>query len=252
MTRCMAWTVHLNGMYSIIQYRHTMSTPTAVTSDIVDTIGFLDLSTHIIGRRSKALNIWRDYCRGKSGIEAVSGLPYSLVDLFSMIFAPDIELQFWTWTGAGIQANPVQRRAWDATRFAGIICARQHQQQYQHQPTHPNPFQHTAGPPTETLVQAIVDCLQDLLQTQAPQDSPCPFLNLLLFPAFIAGTQTHVLSAPQRTCIDMFWNDFFLGDEGGSPMLEAPLDLLHEMWTNGLGRTADQIAREWELEIGLF
>lgn len=251
MTRCMMWSVHLNGMYSILQYRHTMSTPTAVTSDIVDTIGFLDLPTHIVGRRSKTLNIWHDYCRGKSGIEPVSGLPYSLVDLFSMISAPDIELQFWTWTGAGIQAKPVQRRAWDAIRFAGIICARQH-----HSTANMNPSPHSAatGAPTETLVQAIVDCLQDLLQMQNPQDSPCPFLNLLLFPAFIAGTQTHVLSVPQRTCIDTFWNDFFLGeDEGaGSPMLEAPLDLLHEMWTNRIGRTADQIAREWELEIGLF
>lgn len=249
MTRCLTWTVHLNGMYSILQYRHTVSDPTALTSDIVDTIGFLDLPTHILGRQSKTLNIWHDYCRGKSGIESVSGLPYSLVDLFSTITAPDIEMQFLTWTGAGIQAKPVQRRAWDAIRFAGILCARQHRQ------VAALPYQHAVGPPTETLVQAIVDCLRDLLQTS--RDEACSFLNLLLFPAFIAGTQCHVLSVPQRTCIDAFWGTFFLGDEedgggGGTPMLEAPLDLLHEMWTNGQGRTADQIAREWELEIGLF
>lgn len=39
---------------------------------------------------------------------------------------------------------------------------------------------------------------------------------------------------------------------GGSPYVEAPLDILHEMWTNSKGGVADQIAREWGLEIGLF
>ncbi|KAL1952477.1 hypothetical protein VTO42DRAFT_5281 [Malbranchea cinnamomea] len=247
MTRCMTWTIHLNGMHSILQYRHTMSNPTAVTSDIVYTIGFLDLPTHILGRQTPTLNIWRDYCRGKSGIESVSGLPYNLIDLFSTIGAPDVEMQFWTWTGAGIQAKPVQRRAWDATRFAGIICARQQQLASSQLPSIG-----LSGPPTEVLVQAIVDCLQDLLNT--PREETSSVINLLLFPAFIAGTQCNVLSAAQK-CIEKFWNDFFLGDEGGkggSPMLEAPLNILHEMWTNDRGRTADQIAREWGLEIGLF
>ena len=272
----MTWTIHLNGMYSILQYRGAITNPTALTTDIVDTIGFLDLPTHILGRQSKTLNIWHDFCRGKDGVEPVSGLPFGVLDLFSMIAQPDIELQFWTWTGAGIEAKPVQRRAWDAIRFAGIISAReQHRDQMPIQPSPSSP----GCPPTVTLVQAIVDCLNDFLAT--PREEACSVLNLYLYPVFIAGTQYNILSSAQKACIERFWKEFLLDPEGegavnrsgeaggrtvsdgqaggdagpegvGSPYVEAPLDILHELWTNSNRRTSDQIAREWGLEVGLF
>jgi hypothetical protein len=267
MMRGMIWTIHLTGLYSILQFRDAVTNPTALTSDIVGTIGFLDLPTHIVGRQTKPLNIWRDYCRGKEGLESVSGLPHGLLDLLSNVFHPDIEMQFWTWTGAGLVAKPIQRRAWDAIRVAGIISAREYQHQQQQQqpftsnhvqnPHHRRPSSGNSCPPTDTLVQAIIDCLRDFLRT--PRDEAIPVLNLFLYPTFMAGTQGDLLSPPHKAVIEDFFKGSMLeeeaGDTGGgpgAPHLEVPLDILREMWTNRKGRTADMIAKEWKIEIGLF
>ncbi|KAF3481174.1 pestheic acid cluster transcriptional regulator [Arthroderma uncinatum] len=304
MNRCMKWTVHLNGLYSIIQYRNTLTVPSRISSEILDSIGFFDLPTHVLGRATKPLHIWRDYCRGKSGIEPNSNIPFSLIDLFSTIGQPGVELQFWTWTwnessgqndsneNSSRNAHPpsaLTRLAWDATRLAGIISAREYKllnyaERTEFSPT--NPYQppeseNDSCPPTQFLVEAIISNLTTILTTE-PQQQPLPYqqypeqtdrqqqqqqppqpppqemyevLNLLLYPAFVAGTQHTLLTTQHKQRIEAFWQELFpdMGADGpGTPHIQVPLDILRDLWRDARGRTADMIAKERGVEIGLF
>ncbi|KAK2865260.1 hypothetical protein FQN49_003753 [Arthroderma sp. PD_2] len=291
MNRCMKWTIHLNGLYSIIKYRNTLTVPSRISSEILDSIGFFDLPTHVLGRATKPLHIWRDYCRGKGGIEPNSNIPFSLIDLFSMIGQPGVELQFWTWQwnesggqdasgeNSGRNAHPpsrLTRLAWDATRLAGIISAREYKllnyaERTDFSPT--NPYQSPQGendscPPTQFLVEAILSNLTTILTTesqqqqqqqqhqhQQPPQEMYEVLNLLLYPAFVAGTQHTLLTPQHKQRIELFWQELFpdMGADGpGTPHIQVPLDILRELWRGARGRTADMIAKERGVEIGLF
>ncbi|KAK2747758.1 hypothetical protein FQN57_001788 [Myotisia sp. PD_48] len=333
MNRCMNWTVHLSGLHSMIQYRSSLKFPNRITSDILDTVGFFDLPTHVLGRKSQPLNIWRDYCRGKTGIESQSGIPHSLLDLLSTIAEPGIEAKFWTWSWKDEQSQNQsftrgladlhlgdgdgdggerQRKlrneptaslvqlAWEATRLAAIIFAREYKQQRSvPRPTYP--IINDGCPPTPALVETIISHLTTILSSQLEQPPPPPppppgpqypyqqphhqyqqqqplssspysipelqqypppetgeILNLLLYPAFIAGTQYAILSSQQRERIEAFWDEFSpdTPDEeaDGSNMtyIQVPLDILKELWRNPRGRTADMVAREWKVELALF
>ncbi|EFR04092.1 hypothetical protein MGYG_07099 [Nannizzia gypsea CBS 118893] len=290
MNRCMKWTIHLNGLYSMIKCRNALAAPSPISSEILDSIGFFDLPTHVLGRATKPLHIWRDYCRGKSGIEPNSNIPFDLIDLLSMISQPGIEMQLWTWQwtegnngSTGRNAHPpslLTRMAWDATRLAGIISAREYKlvnydETADLSPS--NPYQSTQGedgcPTTPFVVEAILSNITTILTTesqqhhqyqhhqhqpQQPQQPPqevCEVLNLLLYPAFIAGSQHTCLTPQHKQRIEAFWQELFpdMGADGpGMPHLQVPLDILRDLWSDARGRTADMIAKERGVEIGLF
>ncbi|EFE43722.1 C6 finger domain protein, putative [Trichophyton verrucosum HKI 0517] len=285
MNRCMKWTVHLNGLYSIIQCRNAVSAPSPISSEILDSIGFFDLPTHVLGRATKPLHIWRDYCRGKSGIEPNSNIPFSLIDLLSMVGQPGVEMQLWTWqwdnnnssssssSSPGRNAHPpslLTRLAWDATRLAGIISSREYKLLNYAQTTDlspSNPYQPTQSddgcPATPFLVEGILSNLTTILTTESqhqhhqhqPPQEVCEVLNLLLYPAFVAGSQHTLLTPLHKQRIEAFWQELFpdMGADGpGMPHLQVPLDILRDLWRDARGRTVDMIAKERGVEIGLF
>ncbi|EEQ33780.1 conserved hypothetical protein [Microsporum canis CBS 113480] len=289
MNRCMKWTIHLNGLYSIIRYRNTLSAPSHISSEILDSIGFFDLPTHVLGRATKPLNIWRDYCRGKSGIEPNSNIPFSLIDLLSLVGQTGVEMQLWTWQwndggneSSGRNAHPpslLTRLAWDATRLAGIISSREYKLLNHVEITdlsasdpYKSPQSENDGcPPTPFLVEAILSNLTTILTTdssqqpqqpysqdrqhQQPSQEACEVLNLLLYPAFVAGNQPTLLTPQHKQRIEVFWQELFpdMGADGpGTPHIQVPLDILRDLWRDARGRTADMIAKERGVEIGLF
>ncbi|KAM5468901.1 hypothetical protein MauCBS54593_004897 [Microsporum audouinii] len=289
MNRCMKWTIHLNGLYSIIRYRNTLSAPSHISSEILDSIGFFDLPTHVLGRATKPLNIWRDYCRGKNGIEPNSNIPFSLIDLLSLVGQPGVEMQLWTWQwndggneSSGRNAHPpslLTRLAWDATRLAGIISSREYKLLNHVEITdlsasdpYKSPQSENDGcPPTPFLVEAILSNLTTILTTdssqqpqqpysqdrqhQQPSQEACEVLNLLLYPAFVAGNQPTLLTPQHKQRIEAFWQELFpdMGADGpGTPHIQVPLDILRDLWRDARGRTADMIAKERGVEIGLF
>lgn len=104
----------------------------------------MDLPPFIAGRRSPPMHIWYHHCRGTSrtwlgptttntstsstgGIEPITGLPRSLIDLFSCIgFSPDqdVESGFWSWPGE--EGSAAQVQLWEAYRLAGVLAVRRH------------------------------------------------------------------------------------------------------------------------------
>ncbi|WEW54743.1 hypothetical protein PRK78_000168 [Emydomyces testavorans] len=244
--------MHLNGLYSILRHRKTIQNQTPVASELIATIGFLDLPSHIVGRQTPTLNIWRDYCRGRSGTEPASGMPYNLLDIFSLIAEPDAEWHFWSWNTKDLDTTSVNYMLWDVTRLAGIIVAREYRRCSS---GHIGPCDHASGgmfssPSTEELVERIFSQLERLYQLSA--DVVRSTVNLLLFPAFTVGAQHSILSLKQKAFLEDFWTVFFFEDDTGSPHLQMPLKILRELWVNPCRRSADQIAQDWEVEVGLF
>ncbi|EAS32150.1 uncharacterized protein CIMG_03174 [Coccidioides immitis RS] len=247
MQNCKSWTMHLNGLYTILQHRKVAQNQTPIASELISTIGFLDLPSHIVGRQTPTLNIWRDYCRGKTGREPSSGIPYSLLDIFSMVSEPNAEWRFWTWIPEGPGRTTFSDMVWEMTRLAGIIRARgDHRRGGIPIGQRVSANNEVSLPPTDALVERILGQLESLYDH--PADVTPAMLNLLLFPAFTVGTQYNLLTPKQKIFLEDFWGEFFLDD--GSPHLQLPLKVLREVWATG--KTADQIARDWDAEVGLF
>ncbi|KAK0642612.1 hypothetical protein DIS24_g8844 [Lasiodiplodia hormozganensis] len=139
------WTIHLHGANSILEDRLSRTTTTttatldspsptaplsAMTSTILEALGYMDLPPFTLGRKSPPLNIWARHCQATRSedddhIEPVSGLPCSLIDVFSRIDDDDddgSEQRFWDWKG--YPGEPLQCQLWEAYRFAGILDAR--------------------------------------------------------------------------------------------------------------------------------
>lgn len=103
-----------------------------MTSTILEALGYMDLPPFTLGRKSPPLNIWTRHCRPPvrsdeaDHVEPVSGLPCSLIDVFSRIDDDDddddSEQRFWDWKG--YPGEPLQCQLWEAYRFAGILDAR--------------------------------------------------------------------------------------------------------------------------------
>ncbi|KAI1976517.1 hypothetical protein LOZ53_001755 [Ophidiomyces ophidiicola] len=249
MQNCKSWTMHLGGLHSILAHRHAIQNQTPIASELVCTIGFLDLPSHIVGRQTAPLNIWRDYCRGKTGIEPTSGMPYSLLDIFAVVGEPDAEWRFWSWNPIGLTATSARSMLWTITQLAGVILAREKHPWSRRTTNSSGEF---SSPSTETLVDRVLAQLGSMSRGGGDDGLSPSTINLLLFPAFVAGSQHAVVSASQRAFLEAFWADFFSEDGTGSPHLALPLRILRELWTNANGRSADQVARGWDVEVGLF
>lgn len=107
-----------------------------MTSTILEALGYMDLPPFTLGRKSPTLNIWARHCRrprhhraeDEDHVEPVSGLPCSLIDIFSRVDDDDdddgssSEQRFWDWKG--YPGEPLQCQLWESYRFAGILDAR--------------------------------------------------------------------------------------------------------------------------------
>ncbi|KAL0933307.1 uncharacterized protein CTRU02_212270 [Colletotrichum truncatum] len=52
---------------------------------MLEVLGGIEMDAWIVGRQSKPMHIWATYCRGRQGIEPVTGLPRPLIDLISQV-----------------------------------------------------------------------------------------------------------------------------------------------------------------------
>ncbi|EXJ68698.1 uncharacterized protein A1O5_08492 [Cladophialophora psammophila CBS 110553] len=246
-----SWTVHLNGAFSLLRSGGWLINPSGFASEVLTVLGIFDLPTHTIGRRTPSPCIWYNFCRFKRGIESISGIPYTLLDLLSTIEDPDIEDQLWAWTYVEV-STLAQQRMWNATRLAGIISAREYQaQRGSNTAKLMHPHHTTKGDiSTGVLIQDILGTFE-VIGNEASHESYDYVWNTLLFPLFIAASQARWLSEVQKTLIDKIWTKCFTYDGVMIKYYRAPLDLIHELW-GGPARTAKQLAQARNVEISLF
>ncbi|KAJ5376804.1 hypothetical protein N7509_013690 [Penicillium cosmopolitanum] len=262
------WTMHLEGMHNILQ-SHGLSDgasdsgTSTFRSHLLEVMGVMDLpcfsigrQTHpsSIGRQSSCIGIWRRYCQSatpRRGVEPVSGLPRTLLDIFAGIGIDTTEQHFWDW--AGEPGSFLQCYLWEAHRLAGILSLRRHLRSVRNKDDHEICDLSTRQEPNScadatvlvTRIMANMDALR-LACTERPTEDAF-IKNAVLFPIFVAGLEITVLAEnPQcqkaiRTCTF------------GSRQDEILLSLLEEMWRrNDPDLNVDDLARERGLEMGLL
>lgn len=254
MNRAMPWTVHLNGIASILNEKGAFQNPDRDMEDVMFLIAALDLPVYILGRKTHNLHMWYYQCRFQSGIEDFTGLPYSLVDLLSSVMESDIEQRLLQWPGE--RGDPSQCKIWDATRYAGIISARDYR-------TNQGLDQelYSSGGVNQTLdsinhpllfiaVRNIMSILHDLRAESG--DGCSPIWQLPLYPLVAAGSQHWALSVSDREFIIECLLELACGSFDTEPYYESIATVLQELWVDEKGRTIQQVAKCLGLELGLF
>lgn len=227
------WTVHLNGIAAILEQRNSFTCAKGRIKNYTSFLGVLDLPIYTLGRKSLLRNIWYNHCRFQHGIEVITGLPYSLIDLICQINEPRVLVLLKDLTLEG--DSTTQSKVWNVTRHAAIIAAMD--------------LQH-CHLLDSSQVRHVIDLLHDLRATIA--DQTCQLRNMLLLPLVIAGIHlsglNHIDNAFVIDCIADLSNRSL----DAHPYYKGAIQILQELWYRRNGRSADQIARDLGLEQSLF
>ncbi|KAE8155084.1 hypothetical protein BDV25DRAFT_135128 [Aspergillus avenaceus] len=137
-------------------------------------------------------------------IEVVSGLPRSLVDIFSMIGSSAAsERDFWYWPGS--PGNLLQQQLWEPYRLAGMLAIRDGRLLHSHLDhtlaaveglqTRQQDIQPGSLPSTTAVVFRIVSNLAALCIALAGSDGPQTLVfNAIKYPAFVVGLEKDIIN----------------------------------------------------------
>ncbi|RHZ65809.1 uncharacterized protein CDV56_103212 [Aspergillus thermomutatus] len=267
------WTMHLRGMHGILRLDgvdNARDAKTPFRTHLFEVMGIMDLPTFAIGRQHPHLGFWRRHCRnrdspggssGRDEVEVVSGLPKSLVDIFSCIGEGGAtEEDFWDWPGA--QGNFLQCQLWEAYRLAGMLALR-HEQLHlplssgerRLQPPNGREQRHRILPSTAVIVSRILSCVDAIHRaSEEPEGRDTLIMNAVLYPIFITGLQTDVLNEDPalKQCVR---SHLLLNSNGPvwRKQCQLELELLEEYWRYSSGTVSiHQLAQAREIELGLF
>ncbi|KAF9731769.1 hypothetical protein PMIN02_008378 [Paraphaeosphaeria minitans] len=237
---------------------------------VLEVLGVMDMTSFLIGRLHPSIGIWkrmRDLRSDTShrvlgDIEAVTGLPRTLLDIFSEITEEcsgisDIEAMFWCWTGCVGTID--QCHLWDSWRYAGILDVRRRWRN-RWVPNAPcgNHVFNSLDPAAsnEAVLCRLVASLDALSRKAKTVGGVEPsFLNKgLMFPFTLANLEIPLLKANPswKSTLEEFQSVFLSNDNvtlGGSTVLI----LIKEAWEAGIySFDIDQAARHRGVEIGIF
>ncbi|KAH8435268.1 uncharacterized protein LDX57_012899 [Aspergillus melleus] len=226
-------------------------------------MGVMDLPSFAIGRQNPSLGFWRQYCRDRAEhasneVEVVSGLPRSLLDIFSCIGEGGAtEEDFWDWPGA--QGTLIQCQLWEAYRLSGLLTIRHDQLNLNR--TSPGQLEQRALSRTRVLPQTNVIVLRILSNLDAvsrgstePNGKDSLVLNAIHYPVFVVGLQADILNGDPglkeviRRCFALGDRHAEVGKHG-----QILLELLEDWWQSGheMG-SVHQLAQSKGLELGLL
>jgi hypothetical protein len=265
--------MHLQGMHGILHFSgigNARNAKTPFRAHLFEVMGVMDLPTFAIGRQHPHLGFWRRHCRnrgstdGSSGgdeVEVVSGLPKSLVDIFSCIGEGGAtEEDFWDWPGA--QGNFLQCQLWEAYRLAGMLANRHGQVHFPLswgegvlQPGDGEKQRHRPLPSTAVIVSRIFSCVDAIHRaSEEPEGRDTLIMNAVPYPVFIAGLQTEVMN--NDPALKQLVRSHLILDSNGSvrrKQCKLELELLEEYWRYSSGTVSiHQLAQARGIELGLF
>ncbi|KAM0345683.1 hypothetical protein ACHAPU_006338 [Fusarium lateritium] len=151
-------------------------------------MAIMDIPTFVRGRDTPTLGIWGHLRAGQiattaglvDGVESVSGLPRSLLDIIARIGNPNVEEEFAAWPGH--EGSVPHCHLWEAFRLAGILLSRR-----QKRVTPPLPT-------NEVLVCRLVATLDALYETRHRQRyNHILATNSILYPYTAARLEVSIL-----------------------------------------------------------
>jgi hypothetical protein len=272
--------MHLQGVERILSsigLQPASGAQGAYQTHLVEVMGVMDLPVWTLGRQNPCLGVWKRNCapRGflrhnRDQVEAMSGLPKSLLDVISDMDSNDSELQLWNWPGA--HGSLAQTHLWEAYRLACILTHRQCGTSIRATCTASATFpvggqvptgtaQGSKAPiSTELLVTRIVSSLDAVEHTLRPSSETAGSTrlptNALLYPAVIAALQADIFSK-YTEYKDVVRRSLRVADEPKiGEQSSLLLDLVEEIWQelqdHGGPVNVDDILRARGLELSLL
>lgn len=251
--------MHIEGMHNILQSRGLDTSPgiTALTpfrAHLLEVMGVMDMPCLAVGRQTPPIGIWRRFCQPtgpRHGIEPVTGLPRSLLDLLAGIGFDTTEQCFWDWPGEA--GNFLQCYLWEAYRLAGILAIRQSERMRNPSSGSPPNLSTWRKPnscPADSSmlvsrVLANVDALRMGCQERPNED---PFIkNSILFPVVVAGLEADVMRKHLQ------WQQTICRFSLGSRQDDILLEILQEVWHRDDSIiNVNDLARKRGVEMGLL
>lgn len=166
----------------------------------------------------------------EDGIEPVSGLPRTLLDIFARFEEPGTEVQFWLWPGE--TGEFMQVHLWDTWRFAGMLDHRRRKggvTEKPHEP--PTPI---ILPTTEQLLCRLLSSLDALrLGMERPEYRHLLVANGNFYPYVMASLEFQILrSRPAwKMSLDQI-HDYFLSQDH-TRNTQVLLEAIRESWQRG-------------------
>ena len=248
------WTNHLNHMmwvYGLFPGAENASRIADVEFRFpIEAMAVMDMPTFVRGRKTSTLGIWAHMRSAQAstssgllnGVESISGLPRSLLDIFARVQDTSAEEAFTNWPG---YAGSVPHcHLWEAFRLSGILINRR---------LNRNRSQ-SNSPSTEVLVCRLVATLDALYETHHRLEYRHILAkNSILYPYTAARLEVAVLQTTPS------WIDALRRYEGlCDPYRETPNAIvLEEILDRALERgdnevDLDKLAQQQGVEISLF
>ncbi|CAF3528977.1 unnamed protein product [Fusarium graminearum] len=264
------WTMYLELMVNVYDLRNKLKTPGQIPIDnlyhqhILEVLGVMDMPSMVIGRAGPPIGVWKllrrlqeDTQDGRAdGIEVVSGVPRSLLDIFAGIVDHDpeyTESRFWSWPGD--IGESLQIHYWDSWKLAGILEVRRRQRMNRKARGIPERDDDTPKnyPSTEIVMCRLIASIDALLKAyEEPRNQHLLVHNGLTYPVLNAGLEVPLLKLHpkwKRTMDDV--KESFVTDT--VDLLKVMFELIDAAWEDGTSTfDIEKVARERNIELAIF
>ncbi|KAJ5371477.1 uncharacterized protein N7496_007569 [Penicillium cataractarum] len=186
-------------------------------------------------------------------VEPITGIPRSLLDLFSCIGLGATEEDFWRWPGE--VGTFVQSHTWEAYRYSGILVMRSYSR-VDSQTLIASNDEDVSSHADAIAVNRILSSIDAVYGAKAcgvASDEAIP--HNIAYPLFVAGSQSRVIvqHVAWKETIRSKFQDLIQSDRYWQT--EKIFDLLQDAWESwDAGQISDpfEMAAERGLELGLL
>ncbi|EXM14409.1 hypothetical protein V3481_015319 [Fusarium oxysporum f. sp. vasinfectum] len=265
------WTMYLELMVDVYDLKNKLNTTGQIpldnpyTQHALEILGLMDLPSVVIGRITLPIGVWKLHRRllddcpdGRAdGIEIVSGLPRSLLDIFAGMVDNDPEYtegRFWAWPGQ--IGESLQCHYWECWRLSGILEVRRRQRMDKKA----EGIQGQDGdiakatPETEVILCRLISSIDALLKAyEEPRNQHLLVHKGLPYPVINAGLEVPLLKSHPtwKRTLDEVKSAFL--EKDSLDIIGITFQLLDEAWENGTSTfDIDGAARSRKVELGLF
>ncbi|CRK45878.1 hypothetical protein BN1723_016600, partial [Verticillium longisporum] len=252
------WTFQIHLMADLYQLASEMpdTEHDEAKRHVLEVMGVMDLPNTVLGRSNPSIGIWKRLRETQDvwpagrvgGIEVVSGLPRSLLDIFAGLLDNDpeyTERKFSRWPGD--VGNHLQCHLWSSWRLAGILEVRRRQKlkrrsEGNHQPS------------TEIVLCQLMAAMDALYRASLiPRNEHLLVKNALAYPLTTAGLEVGLLRQHRewKATIDEIREHFMQRDDFN--LIKVTFELIEEAWIDGSDYfDVGAAARRREVEVALF
>ncbi|KAF4498555.1 Transcriptional regulatory pro-1 [Fusarium agapanthi] len=249
------WTMYLELIVDVYDLRTKLSTVGQISNDfqtqhLLEVLGVMDLPSSVIGRVNPSIGVWKLFRRlqddrdeGRAtGVEVVSGIPRSLLDIFASIVDNDpeyTETRFWDWPGQ-VGILEIRRRRRMERKARGL----------------PDREDGTSskGPDTEVVLCRLISSIDALQKAfEEPRNQHLLVHNGIPYAVVNAGLEVPLLKQHptwKATLDDV--KKSLLGTDTFD-LINTVFEMLDEAWVNGTNTfDIESAARSRNLELAIF